>query len=53
MRKILVEGIKPTDVEITGMAENYRLCLNTNAMKKQNLKIDRNLLFLMQHGEVR
>ncbi len=51
-RKILIDGVKPSQIPITGMAENYRVRLNTEAMKDQNLVLDPNLFFLMTNGEV-
>ena len=50
--KILIKGMRPTDIAVTTAAESCHLRVNTNSFKAQNVKIDPNLFFLMTNGEV-
>lgn len=48
---ILFTGKKPSDIP-SSMADNFKIKLNSATMKQQGLFLDKDLVFLMQFGEV-
>lgn len=47
--QILEQGISPTDIPISNVGKKWQMLLNSKAMKRQKLELNKNMDFLLKH----
>lgn len=52
MRKVLVDGIRPTDIPVEFLEKGRRIAVNLTAAKKQNLRVPEDILLCLSRGVV-